>query len=1240
MGHSAFQFSQLLADFPLKIDSLTSWGSDKLVAGCSEGALIILGPEPGKSAPVGGTPPYGCKYVALDSRKSAAKRAIRQVLVAPELDLLFVLSENDGVSVCKLPSLDPFAQLAPTKGCSVFAWDSTRRVLAAGIKRRLLLLELTDGDRFILTKELGVPEVPVAMEWCAECLMLGLKKEYLLMDSRTGAITELFATGRSGAPLILKLSEGELLLGKGNSGIFTGVDGKPTRKSSLRWSDTPLAVLACPPYALALLPRFVEIRLVEPPYALTQAVPVQDMQLLQGHGGQHAVVASRSTVYLLRQLPFLDQARDLGRYLEFEAALDLCALAMARDDMGPDQSKETASALHAHYGYRLLSHGEFSKGLRHLQDSHALTTPQLLSLFPPLYELALRYGAQPQLPLPPLEPPGGHPTELASPGHEWDPGSSHGGHGSESEGYGSGYDPDGMGGDVEGTHGFGPAVASVACPLDILAGDSGGAGLPLDDGHELAESPFVALMALLQELRAQLRADASRKQQEAMTGHVATGRDGAHTPLMALSREGTPRSGGLMGTPRAPGAGRGVAAASISEEEPGPADTDNERMQELVDTAVLKALLASEALPQQVTDFLLAAPAVDVAEAEADLRRLRRFPELVLLYRLVGRHADALNLLASLAEGHPVELSVAKVTSVPEDTHEEGGGEARASRHISAAAAAAVAAQRASRASMAADLTDPSALVDYLQGISATHADLVLRFLRGCLLPRFPSHALDLLKGIPPDAITPVTLLGIIKKNAPQLCLPYLWHVLVDYQPSPAPAVPHNQQHLGPPPQRQPVLGDPSSGIPHSSVGDQLSDTDDSTDGVAMTMADELVQLLLNAVLEERRQGAWPPHAEPMTPTRQQLLTFLGQSTAYLPERYLCRLPANSLHEERAALLARVGLHEQVLHIYVRKLGDPRRAESYCERVFQRYCEATAAHQGGGHVLLGGMGPFGVGFGQPARPREAGPAPEPFSSPLSPVARGGGSSRGPGAGQGAGGGDWPLPGQSLDALDADYAASGGDYARDVYLSLLKVLLVPGWQGDAVIPWDSAGALTAAAITAGGGRSISGDVAAGIDSEGDRGGSGADVASRDGAGSKESQRGQTQGDAPSSTRQPGVGVDWERDVLLEDAAELLRRHPNHIDTLRALEQLPGTAPLHELLPFLHSILRGKSEARRNLAIVKSLHASEHFRTRDALQSCRRRRVLLETDRTCTGCLKVGCLEKMLHQIVWLKYLPRQ
>lgn len=70
--------------------------------------------------------------------------------------------------------------------------------------------------------------------------------------------------------------------------------------------------------------------------------------------------------------------------------------------------------------------------------------------------------------------------------------------------------------------------------------------------------------------------------------------------------------------------------------------------------------------------------------------------------------------------------------------------------------------------------------------------------------------------------------------------------------------------------------------------------------------------------------------------TRKKLLQFLESSKQYTAENILSSFPTDSLLEERAIILGRLGKHEQAITIYVRALGDIQKATEYCKKVYEK----------------------------------------------------------------------------------------------------------------------------------------------------------------------------------------------------------------------------------------------------------------------------------------------------------------
>ncbi|XP_017772683.1 PREDICTED: vam6/Vps39-like protein isoform X2 [Nicrophorus vespilloides] len=67
---------------------------------------------------------------------------------------------------------------------------------------------------------------------------------------------------------------------------------------------------------------------------------------------------------------------------------------------------------------------------------------------------------------------------------------------------------------------------------------------------------------------------------------------------------------------------------------------------------------------------------------------------------------------------------------------------------------------------------------------------------------------------------------------------------------------------------------------------------------------------------------------------KKKLLEFLVTSKYYKPDVVLVHFPAESLLDERAIILGKIGQHEQVLVIYVRAMGDVDKAVNYCNTLY------------------------------------------------------------------------------------------------------------------------------------------------------------------------------------------------------------------------------------------------------------------------------------------------------------------
>ncbi|XP_011301039.1 vam6/Vps39-like protein [Fopius arisanus] len=79
---------------------------------------------------------------------------------------------------------------------------------------------------------------------------------------------------------------------------------------------------------------------------------------------------------------------------------------------------------------------------------------------------------------------------------------------------------------------------------------------------------------------------------------------------------------------------------------------------------------------------------------------------------------------------------------------------------------------------------------------------------------------------------------------------------------------------------------------------------------------------------------ATPAERQNAEHVRQKLQQFLEKSVHYTPETVLVQFPSDSLFEERAIILGRLGRHHQAISIYVNLLNDVPRAIKYCHNVY------------------------------------------------------------------------------------------------------------------------------------------------------------------------------------------------------------------------------------------------------------------------------------------------------------------
>lgn len=155
--------------------------------------------------------------------------------------------------------------------------------------------------------------------FCDESVCLGFKREYQLVHTQLGTVTELFPVGRDGIPVAVVLPTKEILLTQDNIGIFIGFNGSPTRKYGLTWPEAPTMLALSYPYVLAANSKHLDTRTIASQKQADQTAQLRGVQCLvvesrtSGGGTSGSVFVSssgqsgKSQLHLLRPTPIMQQ---------------------------------------------------------------------------------------------------------------------------------------------------------------------------------------------------------------------------------------------------------------------------------------------------------------------------------------------------------------------------------------------------------------------------------------------------------------------------------------------------------------------------------------------------------------------------------------------------------------------------------------------------------------------------------------------------------------------------------------------------------------------------------------------------------------------------------------------------------------------------------------------------------------------------------------------------------------------
>lgn len=368
MPHDAYEPAPILEKLPLNIESIacydnsTDSADSTLLVGTKQGVLLQYKVQKNRGR---GDNKFD---VLLDrSTKSFAKKPITQLAAVPELFILISLADNV-ISVHDLASFSLITCVQKTKGANLFAIDVKKKEMGIGTehylrigvasKRKIQLFYWQNKEFHELLQDLSLYDYPHALAWCKDSLCVGFKRDYYIIDSKTGNLKELFPVGSSQpAPMVTHIHDNRLALGRDAMSILINAEGDPTQKDPITWSDIPLAMEHNPPYLIAILPKFVEVRTIEPKLMIQNITLPSPKLICQGNGSIY--VASQNHVWRLAPLPYSQQIKQLLQCKEFELALTLAELSKDPKDEKATRIRNIKN-LHA---FDLFCKGRFDESL-------------------------------------------------------------------------------------------------------------------------------------------------------------------------------------------------------------------------------------------------------------------------------------------------------------------------------------------------------------------------------------------------------------------------------------------------------------------------------------------------------------------------------------------------------------------------------------------------------------------------------------------------------------------------------------------------------------------------------------------------------------------------------------------------------------------------------------------------------------------------------------------------------------
>ncbi|KAG2835389.1 hypothetical protein PC111_g5444, partial [Phytophthora cactorum] len=278
----AFRSTAVVTGFEGKVECVTHYSS-RVVLGSKDGRLVMYDTRKGTST---STASYTFQH----------GQRVEQLLAVPHIRMLIVVS-NGEVSAHGATDLKPldfdFSKANTHKVrlvCVNQRGPPHFRLGVAMLKRKAIAIyQYHSSDKsYGFLREFSTQDVPEAMNWYRNKVVVGFRKDYYLLNDKSGDATQINSPGIQDPtvfPVVKLLPKEEILVAvMDRVGVFVSFTGDTLPKNSVTWSQSPQHVEFSSPYLLALVPRVgVEIHRASDG-ALVQTMPLTRAVCMFGNG--------------------------------------------------------------------------------------------------------------------------------------------------------------------------------------------------------------------------------------------------------------------------------------------------------------------------------------------------------------------------------------------------------------------------------------------------------------------------------------------------------------------------------------------------------------------------------------------------------------------------------------------------------------------------------------------------------------------------------------------------------------------------------------------------------------------------------------------------------------------------------------------------------------------------------------------------------------------------------------------